>query len=202
MQLKLHFTANPFTLPINYRPLIHGLIYHALLADPAYSTVLHELNNQNGIRAFKGFTFSPLTGPHIIVDRQISFPNGAWLEIRSVDPEMIILLYNAFSSGLPYSLGGCTCSTLACTVEDRHVYTDQIIVRSLSPIVAYRTTLERKTIFYSPSDGAFYDLTCANAVRKAKRFGLYSKTDLSISLSTKRKPVKQLSRFDGTIIEG
>jgi len=49
---------------------------------------------------------------------------------------------------------------------------------------------------------ALYHLTCANAVRKAKRFGLCSKIDLSISLSKKRKPIKQLSRFGGTIIEG
>ena len=80
MQLSLMFSGSSFALPINYRPLIHGLIYRALSADSAYSTKLHSANQNEGQnRAFKGFTFSSLQGAYTVSTVAVCLnPSSIW----------------------------------------------------------------------------------------------------------------------------
>ena len=156
MQLHLSFSAPSIALPINYRPLVHGVIYRAMANDPAYSARLHDIKPEDQkSRPFKGFTFSPLEGSYTIDGSVIWFHNQASLEIRSVDPELIHLLHRHFSQAGSIVLGTETIAVSACEITDAHLRTDRAAIRLISPAVAYVTNKDRHTVYFQPDDERF-----------------------------------------------
>lgn len=203
MQLHLSLAASSFALPINYRPLVHGLIYRAMADDPEYSARLHDINPEDKkIRPFKGFTFSPLEGPYTIAGSAIWFHNGASLEIRSVDPVLIHLLYRHFSQAGSIVLGTKTIAVSACQITDTHLNTDRAVIRMISPAVAYVTDDQKHTVYFQPDDARFYSALIRNAERKNTAFQPHVPFRLSIRSLNEGLPRKQFSRFKKTYITG
>lgn len=203
MQLRLTFSMDSTALPINYRPLIHGMIYQALAYDPAFSAVLHSAaSGGDDKRSFKGFTFSPLMGQYAIAEHTIFFHRQADLEIRSRDEGLIRLLHQSFSQKQTVRVGTEELTVTRCEMTDIHLQTNRIAIRMVSPVVAYRTDENGHTVFFSPDDEAFYSALVRNAQRKCQHFGLAQPFDLQISSLNKKLPGKQFSMFKKTYITG
>lgn len=78
----------------------------------------------------------------------------------------MLLLFRAFSVGTEHRLGKNLLHVKKCTMEDRRIIEDEILVQTCSPIVSYLTLEQGKTRFFSPEEDRFYTLIYVNARRK------------------------------------
>lgn len=176
MQLSLTFsqTDRPITLPLASSWTIQGLLYHAISADSAYSGFLHNQGYADGNRRFKLFCFSELqpSGQYRVnpADRTITYLSDVTLEIRSVQPHFIGLLFSYFTAHPTVSLGGNTVNVKNPRLGDSHIFTDRVRVRTLSPVMAYRTEENGYTTYFSPTEDRFYEAVLAGARRKWRSF--------------------------------
>lgn len=171
MQLSLTFsqTDRPVTLPLASAWMIQGLLYHAVSSDPGYSSFLHEQGYADGNRKFKLFCFSELqpAGQYRVntAERTITYLSDITLEVRSVQPYFIGLLFSYFSGRPTVRLGDNTV-TVKARLGDSHIFTDHVRVRTLSPLTVYRTEENGCTTYFSPKEERFYDAVLNGARRK------------------------------------
>ncbi len=166
MQLHLVLQGQEIALPIAYRHTLQGLIYRAFSADPAFSSALHDGGHRAQDRAFKLFTFGPLTGSYTVADRRIVFHGEVQLEIRAVLPAAMDLLERAFAPGSLILLGRNEVRVAQCRRADRRLQTGACTVSTLSPVVVYQTLPDGHTRFLSPADEGYFPALIRNARRK------------------------------------
>lgn len=203
--LQLHLTLKTASavLPINYRPLIHGMIYHSLKEDAVFAEKLHSSERTGEKeRPFKGFTFSPLLGPYSVSDHTICFLDEAKLEIRAWQEELIRLLYACFSKTGSVQLGSERLAIRRCELTDTRLNTDSAAIRMVSPVVAYKTDQERHTVFFRPDEEQFYHALVLNAKRKSETFLPEVPFVLRVQSMNPSLPRSQFSSFKRTFITG
>lgn len=201
MQLYLTLSGNEITLPIAYRQQIQGMIYAAVESDRAYSTYLHDRSHEADGKKYKLFTFGQLHGEYVVADKLITFRDAVSLEIRSIDTRFIQLLLMRFTVGSEISLGDNILRVKACRLDDKQIFDSEITVRTLSPIVAYNTLPDGKTVFYSPNDEEFFSMLCKNAERKWKsKHGDTKPLELSVEAVADTQYKKLVTMFKQTYI--
>lgn len=202
MQLHLTLEADAIALPINYRPLIHGMIYHALSIHPDYSERLHNRNSAGSTHSFKGFTFSQLHGNYSISSHTITFLGSVTLEIRSYEPLFVMGLRDALAHADAVVLGEASLHLVRCEVSDVHAFQPAARIRMRAPVVAYRTLEDRRTEFYAPDEPRFYAGLLNNARNKWQYYRGDAPFELAIAPCFSTLPKKQFSSFRGTYITG
>ncbi len=202
MQLFVILNGESLALPINYRPLVHGMIYNTLSALPAYSEYLHNLQRTQRGRPFKGFTFSRLTGKYTMDGHRILFCDEIKLEIRSCEDAFIELLRQGIAASDSLRLGKESVPVKDCRVGDTRLLLEEAHIRMVSPAVAYRTLENRNTVFFQPDDRQFYQSLETNARRKWRFHHGDAPCDISVSPLFQGLPKKQFSTFKGTYITG
>ena len=105
MLFILHFRTNQLTLPLNYHAKVQGLLYKLIQGFPDYSDFLHDTGYSDGGKQFKLFCFSDLTGPHHLRGKTIIFPQRFSFQLRTADPILGDLLYQALMQEQSYQLG-------------------------------------------------------------------------------------------------
>lgn len=201
MQLHLTFRGDNICLPLAYRSILQGLIYHALESDPQFSTHLHERGCILGNHKFKGFTFSPLRGEYFISGKKIIFIKDVSFEIRSIDSRVIHLLSEALSENSIVALGNNTVTVTESRIGDNHLLIPSANIRLMSPMVAYVTDEDKKTYYYGPSDPEYLPAIERNALRKWE--SLCGSTDgayLCIEKLGHMKSRKEVTSFKHTYI--
>ena len=166
MQLHLTFKGAEISLPLAYRSIVQGMIYHALKEDSDYSGFVHDQGNMADGRKFKGFTFSPLSGAYSIKGKSICFGGEIHLEIRSVSAHFIELLARALSVGKRIPLGKNEVEIIQSRVTDHHLLIPEAGIRLISPMAAYVTEPDGSTRFFSPEDAEYLRAVEQNARRK------------------------------------
>lgn len=204
MQITLTLSSKndiDIILPIAANSTIQGLIYNMLKADGFYSHILHEEGNRIAGKSYKLFTFSEIKGRYIINDKKIIYKSDISLEIRSVAPYFIQLLFSYFSQNKLIHLGDNVLEITNVKIEDKKILNENIIIKTLSPITAYITNSDGHTVYYSPKEQRFYDLIINNAKRKMQS---YFKTDkdfeLEITPRQNTQFVKRATKFKDTFI--
>lgn len=207
MQLTLILSGAdaPLTLPLASSQLIQGLIYHALVADPAYAGFLHEQGNTDGNRKFKLFCFSELmpSGRYAVdtAARTITYFSDVSLEIRSAQPYFIGLLFSHFNSHHAIQLGSCPAVIRAVRLEDDRIFAGQMQVRTLSPVTVYRTEPDGHTTYFSPHEDAFYRAVETGARRKWRSVhGTEDGFSLSVRPVDGARYARRMTRFKSTFI--
>ena len=203
MQLHLTLSGDSVLLPINYRHLIHGMIYRALSEAPGYSHYLHDMpHTENGMKAFKKFTFSSLQGEYELAGQNIRFPGHMKLEIRSCDPMFVNILYRHFLKKPEVYLGKNSIHVSEVFVNQMFITTGYAAIEMSTPLVAYFTDENNHTCFYSPDDSAFYRALERNALRKWTYITSGRQAEIEIMPAFERLPRMQKSVFKKTYITG
>lgn len=164
MQLQLTFSGS-LRLPMSYRHQVQSMLYHAL-DGCTYGEALHDGRRGSDGRQFKLFTFGQLEGSYRLQEDRILFPEGAMLEVRSADEELLRRLFRHFIIGNQVRIGSNTVTVSACAFRNEMVDKGELEIVTASPIVAYITEKDGHTRFFSPEDPQFYSLVAANARRK------------------------------------
>lgn len=203
MQLCLSFRADSVNLPIAYRSIQHGLIYHTLSEDADFATQLHNNGHQTEDRSYKHFTFSPFCGDYSISNKRIVFQQELSMEIRSSDPRFILTLSESLTEGKTVQLGSQNAVISHSAVSDRHVLQPEVDIQTISPLVVYQTLDDGHTVFLSPTEETFLNSLVHNAQRKWRSSG---GTDADFRLSVTPLPNQQFRKvptaFKTTFITG
>lgn len=198
MQLLLTLTADQAALPIAYNHLIHGLIYHLLDEEKALASSLHETPRT---RTYKGFTFGRLNGAYIIQGTSIIFHGPVQLEIRCIDPQVIRTLADRLFTMKQLHLGSAQFELTTLTWKDDHITQGEADFFVQAPgVVAYITTEDKKTDFFSPDDPRFLPALLRNAERKWRQYHGPEGFLLSIEPLAKPLPRRYSTRFKETYI--
>lgn len=207
MQLSVTFSSrnSPIYLPLASSDIIQGFLYRSLSADPAYAGFLHEKGNTDGIRSFKLFCFSELScaGRYEVnsADRTISYLSDISLEIRSVQPYFIGLLFSRFTSHPTATIGGNTVEVKNPRLGDAHLFSECVRVKTKSPITVYRTEDNGHTTYFSPEEERFYESVKSNARRKWRSMNGSDKGfSLKVSPAYGCRYVRRMTRFKSTFI--
>lgn len=204
MLYNLTFHTNNLTLPLANQGKVQGMIYNFMSASPEYSAFVHDqgFSVDRGAH-FKLFTFSRLSGPHIIRGGDIIFPETVSLALRTADPAFGQLLHNVLRPGLVCTLG-------IQKIVLREVHQEvlqlenscrQLKIRPISPITVHKTLPDHHTYYYNPLDDEFSRLVNENYRRKwESATGELPEGNVElIALSVGRQD-KVVTRIKGTIV--
>jgi len=206
MQLHITFSGERIRLPIATGETLQGLLYRALRSDPQYSSFMHNVGVHADGRAFKLFHFSEPTGAY---ETEKDADGRLWIvflselhwEVRSIQPRFIQLVYEYFSSNPTVRLGNNTVSVSALRLEDTHIYSDRIRVRTRSPITVYRTEENGHTTYFTPDMPLFYEAINTNARRKwLSNGGREQDFSLTVEPVSSARYKRRCTRFKQTLI--
>ncbi len=205
MQLKIYIDLknDNLTLPLNYNHILQGIIYNSLANDLNYQKTLHNkgLTEKDN---YKLFTFSSLCGNHSIHNKNITFYDKVFLEIRSVDGYFILLLYEHLkSNGITF--GKKTFST-NLHIENKIIRENSITIKMNSPICITKKDENNNNIYLSPRDNSFEEAINNNFIRKYfSYYNVVPDSDIkitNINLSYKDKIVTTLKKVYITAWKG
>ncbi len=163
MQITVQLMGERISLPIASNESIQGLIYKAISEDPSYSSRVHEEGLRFDGRKYKLFTFGEPEGRYAVEGSNITYPNGMRLTVRSADTYFIQLLFAYFAKHSQVRIGDNTVEVGDVRLKDDRIFSNRIVIRTLSPITAYVTDEDGHTVYYSPMDEDFY-----NSIKKIR----------------------------------
>jgi len=170
VRIKFRFSSiEPIVIPVQYNHALQSLIYDNI--SPELANFLHEQGFLLNGRSFKLFTFSRLRGPFKMrSDGKIEFTSSVELTVASPIERFLRELSEGMLQKIQFELLGQKIFLESVNVSPAvniESLGDDIKIKMLSPVVAYKTDRERgKTIYYSPWDEAFTELIRENAVKK------------------------------------
>lgn len=156
-------------LPIHYNALIQAAIYSNL--SPQFAQFLHDQGFLSEKRKFRLFVFSRILGEYQILSQEnkIRFKSPIKLVISSPIPQFIqditqILLRDGIR------FGNQELEIESLEIDQPMVKCREILVQTLSPVVAYstmtRTDGRKYTAYFQPGEEDFKKLVYQNLCRK------------------------------------
>lgn len=193
------YTPVSVTLPIAYNQLVQGLLYSCW--RDAYPDV--HGSTQSGATSMPPFTFGPLEEDIRInaKSKTVQLNGIVSFEVRSPHEELIQEVAIRLSSFAHIRLGAHELELVNLESKDRLLFPQRSRIKMRSPVVAYRTTEDRHTLYFSPADPGWIDLINANAQKKALAQGVPFDRPLQIIPMSKSQR-EHMTRFKGTYIKG
>ena len=169
-------------LPIAYNRLLHGLLYDCWKEKYPW---LHDagwpIQDQNEERAFKPFTFSPLSGrckPNV-KEKALQVNGAVSFEVRSPKEELIGELARQLYSRETVHLGAHEFEVTNLQMCDRILFPHRAIIRLASPVVEYVTS-DGHTQPFCPTDAEWISLINKNSAWKAACMSIEGSPELTI----------------------
>ncbi|MBC7076118.1 MAG: CRISPR-associated endoribonuclease Cas6 [Syntrophomonadaceae bacterium] len=171
MRITVEFLADKeIRLPIHYNYILQGFLYKNL-SDKDYRNFLHKTGYFAGSRQFKLFTYSRLLGRFKIhkEECEISFFPPFKLVISSAVEQFITDLAETLIRSDFSFMGKHRAEVASINVHKDFVFSDNIQIKMLSPMVAYSTVIEdgrKRTEYYSPWNEKFTEIAKNNLLAK------------------------------------
>ncbi len=204
--IEIKVDSSSPALPIQYNYFIQSAIYAALPSKIAAR--IHDEGYSIGNRSFKMFTFSRMLGKFIIDSTAgtIKFPEGARLVISSPDKEFFLFLINNLLTKNHIWVGESMLQVNEVRFEEQKVDKDILIVRTLSPVVAYSTLFKpeggKYTCYYQPGESEFNKIINANLRKKYEAFYGRQPPAGDVQIRPLDRPRLHVMSYKGTIIKG
>lgn len=204
ISLKTELAAQ--AIPLQYNHLIQSAIYAMLPHDVA--TRYHDQGHTAGGRKYKLWSFSRLTGKFVIDKARgtIAFPDDTLLIVSSPDLEFFLSLVNTMFVKGEIRLGEVVMKVNEVRLEEQKVEDDTLIVKTLSPAVAYSTLLKpeggKYTCYYQPGEGEFSKLISANLRRKYEAFYKKQPVEGDVRVIPLDRPRLHVMSYKGSVIKG
>ena len=209
--IRLEITFKPIgsevlILPIHYNHIVQSVIYNSL--DDRLASFLHDFGYKNKKRAFRLFTFSRLIGRFELKKDlgQIFFHNSVKLVIMSPISEFCNSLVSNLLLRGKVKMGKTEVSVLEARCNHITVNSEQIKVKTLSPIVTYstlfRTDGRKYTCYFQPNDADFHSLIQANLKKKYLAFYQKEPPDEEVQVQVLPSPRLAVINYKKTIIKG
>lgn len=167
LRLKIRLAKDQIDLPINYQHILQGLIY-SVFPKEGFGQFLHDVGYRYENRVFKLFVFSNLFGDFHREEKRIVFDRFAEFYIGSLSEEFLQMLYDYFSFQDFIFLGKNKVKVESIDIEHLNYFsqTKEVVLQTLSPVVAYRTDGQGKFDYFKPTDPEFEQLCIQNIQEK------------------------------------
>ncbi len=193
-------------LPIQYNHLLQGVIYEVM--DPELSAFLHDKGYQSGNRRFKLFTFSRIKGSFNVNKEKgtLQFSGGLSLTVSSPVIDFCQSIANGLLTRGEIRLGNSRAVVRSIAVEQFTAEDEQIILKTLSPVVTYSTLLRpdgrKYTCYFQPGDPDYDSLIENNLRKKYQAFYGQEASDGAVKVKKLGTIKMNIINYKGTIIKG
>lgn len=168
MRLRISLRKKDCVLPLNYQHLLQGFIYQSLPKEEE-GAFYHDQGYHSGNRKYKMFVFSNLLGQnHVDVkNRTITFEEDFHFFFASEDENLVQKFYEFLQNNQRIVLGKEIIEITGTDILTNPYFrgTKELTIRTLSPLVAYRTA-DNYVTYYKPSSPEFEQLIIDNLERK------------------------------------
>jgi len=209
LSIKLASEKEYISLTLHHSPIVQGMLYKSL---PSYlSKFLHDIGFFYNGRKFKLFTFSKIMSEHFIIQKdrkKIKYKTPITLYISSGIDDISKSWGENFIKRDKITLGKNQLYIEAIEVLPKPKFSEEITVKTLSPITAYQTVHSNGKKFYkyySPQDKEFETLLKENIkkkyyILKNKKIEDFSFEIKSINIRKARIKYKDflIEAYDGT----
>ena len=164
----------PLVLPLQYNHLIQGMIYHNI--DKELGDFLHNKGYIHNKRSFKMFNYSRLIGRFKINRQQktITFLSEVELYISSIIDDFCKSFGNSLLKKGELRIGNNILAIKKMQLIPTETSSKDVLVQTLSPIVAYSTLLKpeggKYTCYFMPGEPMFQQLVVENLKKKWQAF--------------------------------
>lgn len=200
MRIKITLQNDKLILPINYQSILQGLIY-SIFNNCEYGDFLHDVGYRNGKKVFKNFVFSNLFGNYSIDNYSIVFQGDVYFYISSDSEEFMKITYNFLCENTLINLNKKQLKISSVKFEDLDYFKGlrSIHIKTLSPIVAYRTEGDYVS-YFKPSDQEFEKLCQMNL--EEKKIALEeNEIDIFFQIEKVNYEKKRMVHFKNTFYE-
>lgn len=217
MKLYLTFGSNKkISLPTHYNHIMQAAILN-WIEDEEYQKFIHDIGYVYEGRSFKLFTFSKLMGKYTLTDnkKEMIFEGKVKIIISSSQVRFIECLEKSLRDpSKVWQLGRNEVNIISISKEEEPLVGHEIVVRSLSPVVAYNTILEKdkkKTKYYGPEDIEFENILRQNLIKKYKsivemnpslKMEEFTENDFKITVLKPKMLSKAIVYYKGFVIVG
>ncbi|MGQ9558635.1 MAG: CRISPR-associated endoribonuclease Cas6 [Desulfurispora sp.] len=193
-------------VPLKYNYLIQSAIYSAL--PPELAEHLHEQGYEAGGRRYKMFTFSRLLGRYVL-DREartISFSEKVTLVVSSPNIKFFHYLINNLLTRNHLRLGEARLAIEHVRFSEQVVEEETLVVRTLSPVVAYSTLLRpeggKYTCYYQPGEKEFERIVSANLAKKYAAYHGQTAPEGLVQVRVLDRPRLHVMDYKGSVVKG
>jgi len=207
MRLRIEFepVSSSAFLDGRFPRHFQAAIYAAL--DPELAQLLHNRGFPIDKRAMKMIVFSDVAFRHspTPMDGGLRFQGPATIVVASPMPEIIGSYATSLLKNGQFRVGSNLFNVIAVKVDDSKVKGESVMVRTLSPIVAYSTLLRpdgrKYTCYFQPGESDFARLVAENLARKYRVvFGREPESPLQLDVHRCGRMV--IRNFKGTVVKG
>jgi CRISPR-associated endoribonuclease Cas6 len=159
-----------YGISIHYNYWLQSLIYHMM--DGEMADQVHALGFGDKGRRFRLFTFSRLMGRYELSHdkKQIHFPGGAKWIISSPIPDILASIAGGLLKRNTIPIGTSHVEITGIQTSHPRVKRSKILVRTLSPVVAYSTMFRgdnsKYTLYFQPGEPEFKRIVTENLIKK------------------------------------
>lgn len=188
MQISLLLSPHePLEIPLNYNYQLQSVIY-SKLKDVGTSDFWHDCGFGEN-ETFKFFVFGPLLGNYRIEDKKIIFKDKINLEIRSPFFEFCDDLQRSIELNPTIKIFNQTLDVAGAFLNNRHINSDSVIFKTISPIIVSEKSEAEKTVFFRPDNPEFVYKLQENFYKKYKTAFDTQPPELKIEILEKGKKV-------------
>ncbi len=205
MRLDVTVTLDsPLTVPQNYHQILQAAIYSvSSKGNPEYTKWLHDEGVKYGKRTYKLFTFSLIEGDYTEELGRLTYRGDIKFSISSVYDDWIKELNTVLlEDGIQF--GKKKYTSIKTELVDVFTMKNEILVETLSPIMAHRTDLHTKAMqFFAPDEEEFVELINDNYKRKYVTLcGEDATSDMLIAIADGSTPIEYATRYKRTPMTG
>lgn len=206
MQIKLSFSSDKdIILPIHYNSLIQGFIYNNI--DRKLAGFLHEYGYITNGRSFKLFSFSNILNKGIKEEDNLNFGRKIEFIVSSPLEYFCRSIANFMLQKENLYLGKNTIKTEQIQIFNNKIEKDEVVIETLSPIVAYSTFFRpdgrKYTCYFMPGETDFDRIITENLVKKYRVLNSdHLVHENNLSFIPIGQPRQNLVYYKDTIIKG
>lgn len=168
MRVRIILDLENKKIPVNYRSLLQGVIYNALFGNEEIKQI-HNQGYKIGKRKFKLFTFSEIYGQtsYIKETKELLFQNNAHFDFTAFYDDIVLTFINFLTQNPQIVIGKQIIKVQSYMLLDdilNNNTTEQFL--TISPVTAYITDENKKTVYYHPNSEEFKESVINNIAQK------------------------------------
>lgn len=206
LQILLKAVGASASIPVHYNYHLQSAIYSLLPSDLANK--IHNDGYMVGNRKFKLYGLSSLMGDFYLdkMGDLLIFKGDIGLVIVSPDTTFINALSNSLLTIGSIRLGHTVLTVDSIRITRQAVSGNEMVARTLSPIVAYSTLLKpqggKYTVYYQPGEKEFTKLISNNLRKKYEAFFENPAPEGDVGFWALDRPRFHILYYKDTIIKG
>jgi len=209
VRLKLKFLSEEdyIQLPLHHNTTLQGMLYKSL--PPPLSAFLHEIGFFYNRRSFKLFTFSKIHSEKFVIlnksnTKKVRYKTPITLQISSGVADITKNWGETFLKKHKIKLGKNNLYLESIEVIPQPKFSENMVIRTLSPITVYRTFQNGKKYYryYSPHEEDFQKLISENLRKKYEILSGKNIEKFPLEIKPAGKVKKILFKYKDFPIEG